>query len=100
MFGGRSRRHAKDNFSDTWRFDLGRRRWELINGPTNAHRYDAGAEHIAYHAKAASALLDGRWFLWGGEGIHGHVSDMWRFDFAAAAWSQVAPARDDDPRFW
>ena len=100
MFGGRSRRHAKDNFSDTWRFDLDRRQWEQIEGAAAEHRYDGGAPRIAYHAKAASAMLGERWFVWGGEGLHGHVSDMWYFDFTAAKWSQVAAARDDDPRFW
>ncbi len=100
MFGGRSRQNPKQNYNDTWRFDLTARRWEAVTPQRTPHRYDADAPHIGYHAKSSSVVLGDAWYLWGGEGRHGHVSDLWRFDFTRAVWEMVQPARADDPLFW
>lgn len=100
IFGGRSRRYPKLNFSDTWRFDISARRWELIEPQCDMHIYDETATNIGYHAKAASAVVEDQWYVWGGEGLHGHVSDFWHFDFAQRCWQMIQPARDDDPIFW
>lgn len=100
LFGGRSRRHAKRNFNDTWRFDLASCRWQLVMAPANLDGYSAASRHVGYHAKSAYAVIDDSWYLWGGEGLHGHVSDMWVFRFRRGTWSLVYPARPDDPHFW
>jgi len=100
IFGGRSRRYPKMNFNDTWRFDLKDRRWEQIFPQTSNHDYGESAKSIGYHAKSASCILDGTWYLWGGEGLHGHVSDFWRFDFKDRTWHMIYPSRRDDPLFW
>lgn len=100
LFGGRSRRDAKRNFNDTWRFDLSSRRWECVIDPADLDGYGPSSAHIGYHAKSAHAVVNDRWYLLGGEGLHGHVSDLWQFDFATAQWSLLSPARPDDPRFW
>lgn len=100
LFGGRSRAHPKLNFNDLWRFDLAQGRWHLIHGNREPHRYDAHADFPAYHAKAATAVVGTHWYLWGGEGAHGHVSDFWRFDLSRRVWELVQPARPDDPQFW
>lgn len=100
IFGGRSRRFPKLNFNDTWRFDLQKRRWECISPSNDEHRYDITAGKIGYHAKSSSAIIDGRWYVWGGEGLHGHVSDFWYFNFSSLEWQMLQPARVDDPVFW
>lgn len=100
IFGGRSRRYPKRNFNDTWRFDLQSHSWELIQTQEDIHEYAASAHRIGYHAKSANVVSMGIWYLWGGEGLHGHVSDFWRFDFASCQWQMIQPARDDDPKFW
>jgi len=100
IFGGRSRLDPKTGFSDTWRFDVAERRWELVHGQAAEHSYDPGARHIAYHAKSASATIGAKWFLWGGEGLRGHVSDLWCFDLERGEWRMLQPARPDDPSFW
>jgi hypothetical protein len=100
VFGGRSRVRPKDGFNDTWRFDLAASRWERIGSSGPPHRYDAGAPHIAYHAKSSSARIGAAWYLWGGEGLHGHVSDLWRFDLDRCEWTMLMPGRADDPVLW
>lgn len=100
IFGGRSRRYPKLNFNDTWRFDILKRKWELVTPQSEVHRYDITAPHIGYHAKSASAFIEDQWYLWGGEGLRGHVSDFWRFNFVHRTWQMIQPARDDDPKFW
>jgi hypothetical protein len=100
IFGGRSRRYPKLNFNDTWRFDLLARRWEQVQPQQDIHRYNASTPGIGYHAKSSNVAANGVWYLWGGEGLHGHVSDFWRFDFTSCEWQMLQPARDDDPRFW
>ena len=100
LFGGRSRRDPKQNYNDTWTFNLGSRRWELVEAQSALHRYDSDTERIGYHAKMAVSSVDNFWYIWGGEGYHGHVSDFWRFDLRARGWQMIQPARPDDPRFW
>ncbi|MBK7674986.1 MAG: hypothetical protein IPJ27_09580 [Candidatus Accumulibacter sp.] len=100
MFGGRSRRFPKVNFNDLWIFDLETHRWEMIFDNRTPHRYDKFAEFPAYHAKSSSAVIGDHWFLWGGEGLCGHVSDFWVFDFRTLTWRLLSEARPDDPLFW
>ena len=100
LFGGRSRRFPKHNYNDTWRFDLRTGQWALVDPQDLDHDYSAGARHIGYHAKAASAVVNGSWILWGGEGRRGHVSDLWKFDFQTKRWQMLQPARADDPVLW
>lgn len=100
LFGGRSRRHPKSNYNDLWAFDLDRRAWECLTPNRSPHRYDAGAPYPAYHAKASATTLDGYWYVWGGEGLRGHVSDFWRFAFSGQRWEQIQAGRHDDPVFW
>lgn len=84
LFGGRSKVNAKRNLSDTWIFD-GEWRQHFDQGP-------------AYHAKSAYASDGSVMWLYGGEGPHGHVSDLWRYD--SNGWRLMSPARDDDPILW
>lgn len=100
LFGGRSRRYPKLNFNDLWVFDLGQKKWRCLNENRTPHLYDASATFPAYHAKASAAIVDGYWYLWGGEGLSGHVSDFWRFSFDTSRWELLQVARDDDPIFW
>lgn len=100
LFGGRSRKNPKANYNDLWSFDIAARRWECLSPNRSPHRYDASAEYPGYHAKASAAAVGGHWYLWGGEGVHGHVSDFWRFSFADARWDLIQAARRDDPVLW
>lgn len=100
MFGGRSRRFPKLNFNDLWVYDLTASRWTQLSGNHEPHRYDAVADCPGYHAKASSAVAAGSWYIWGGEGVSGHVSDFWRFDFSRLTWQMIQAARPDDPKFW
>ena len=100
LFGGRSRRAAKLNFNDLWTFDLDSGAWECLYPNRAPHIYAADAGYPGYHAKSSAAVLDGDWFLWGGEGISGHVSDFWRFSFNHHRWTLLQAARPDDPTFW
>ena len=100
MFGGRSRKDPKANYNDLWCFDLGQEQWRCISPNRTPHRYDAAAAFPGYHAKSASAVIDRQWYVWGGEGLHGHVSDFWRFSFDTLEWQLLQAARPDDPRFW
>jgi len=100
LFGGRSRRFPKLNFNDLWMYDLISSRWTQISGNRAPHRYDARADYPGYHAKASSAVIGNHWYIWGGEGINGHVSDFWRYDFEILQWQMIQVARPDDPRFW
>jgi hypothetical protein len=100
LFGGRSRRYPKLNFNDTWRFDLAKRRWESVELQSDVHCYGSDAFGIGYHAKSSSAVVAESWYVWGGEGLHGHVSDFWRFDLNRCTWQMIQPSRDDDPKFW
>lgn len=100
LFGGRSRLSPKLNFNDLWEFDISTRKWSAIHGNSEPHRYDAGARYPGYHAKAATAVVGQYWYLFGGEGAHGHVSDLWRLDLNTNYWELVHPAREDDPVFW
>jgi N-acetylneuraminic acid mutarotase len=100
LFGGRSRKDAKLNFNDLWRFDLKQREWSRIHDNRPLHRYDAGANYPGYHAKSSVAVVGSGWYIWGGEGIQGHVSDFWRFDFESLEWQFIQAAREDDPVFW
>lgn len=100
LFGGRSRRNAKLGFNDLWVYDLAARRWRCISRNREPHRYDAGAEYPAYHAKSAYCRLGAHLYVWGGEGRHGHVSDFWRLDLGNLRWELLQAARPDDPAFW
>jgi hypothetical protein len=100
VFGGRSRRNPRANFNDLWSFDLATSRWDCLSPNRGPHRYDAMAEFPGYHAKSAHALVHDYWYLWGGEGLHGHVSDFWRMSLSTAEWELIQAARPDDPHFW
>jgi len=100
LFGGRSREHPKRNYNDLWTFDVSERTWTQHQENRAPHRYDETAEYPGYHAKSANAVVGTDWYVWGGEGRQGHVSDFWRFDLAAHEWQLVQPQRDDDPDFW
>jgi N-acetylneuraminic acid mutarotase len=100
MFGGRSRKNPKANYNDVWMFDLDSQAWHCVSANRTPHHYDAAAMFPGYHAKSASAVIDRRWYVWGGEGLHGHVSDFWRFSFDTLEWQLLQAARPDDPRFW
>lgn len=100
LFGGRSRRFPKVNFNDLWMFDLDAKVWSRLSDNRSPHRYDSAAEFPGYHAKSSSAIVGQHWYIWGGEGLHGHVSDFWRFDFQKLEWQLIQTARPDDPVFW
>lgn len=100
MFGGRSRRHAKLNFNDLWTFDLRGLRWREVVPCRQPHMYGEDSGFPGYHAKFTSAVIGDRWYIWGGEGLHGHVSDMWCLCLPTLHWELVHGARNDDPRFW
>ncbi len=100
LFGGRSRRHPKLNFNDLWVFELDQLRWRCLRANHDTHDYGPTARVPGYHAKASSAVVHDDWYIWGGEGLAGHVSDFWRFSLTRHAWELVQAARDDDPRFW
>jgi hypothetical protein len=100
VFGGRSRIHPKRNFNDLWAFDLAARIWRQVQENREPHRYDESAEFPGYHAKAATAVVGRDWYLWGGEGRRGHVSDFWTYSFADGRWRMLSAARSDDPCFW
>ena len=100
LFGGRSRRNPRANYNDVWRFDVRSSRWECVSPNRAPHVYDASAEFPGYHAKTANVAAGRHWYIWGGEGLHGHVSDFWRFSFSTGEWEFLQAARPDDPRFW
>lgn len=99
LFGGRSRKFPRNNFSDLWRFDIQTRQWHMITGHSSHSNY-RDADVPAYHAKSAYCS-DGRslWVL-GGEGASGHVSDFWRLDLSSLGWELIHGARPDDPVLW
>jgi hypothetical protein len=100
VFGGRSRRDPKANYNDLWAFDLATLRWDCLSPNRSVHDYSATAAAPAYHAKSAHAVVGDYWYLWGGEGRHGHVSDFWRLSLSTDRWQLIQAARPDDPQFW
>jgi hypothetical protein len=100
LFGGRSRKSPKINFNDLWRFDLRRQSWACIARQEDRHCYDETAARPGYHAKSAVAVCGEHWYIWGGEGRRGHVSDFWRYNMVDGTWEMLAPAREDDPVLW
>lgn len=100
LFGGRSRRYPKLNFNDLWRFSLIDRRWERISENARTYNYSESAHYPGYHAKSAIASIPPFFYLWGGEGVSGHVSDFWRFDMRNMKWQLIQAARHDDPILW
>lgn len=100
LFGGRSRRFPKLNFNDLWEFDLDSGEWTMRSGNRSPHCYDGTADYPGYHAKASSVRVGASWYLWGGEGLRGHVSDFWRLHLDSLEWELLGPARSDDPVFW
>ena len=100
LFGGRSRRYPKQNFNDLWRFDFTSCAWHQLSPHREPHCYQGSEGFPGYHAKSASTVVGTSWYIWGGEGLHGHVSDLWQFNFLAHEWRLVQPARADDPVFW
>jgi hypothetical protein len=100
LFGARSRKIPKSNFNDLWEFDLDTALWSRLSCDRLPHRYDSNTDFPGYHAKASSAVAGKYWYIWGGEGLHGHVSDFWRFDFEKLEWQLIQGARSDDPVFW
>ena len=100
LFGGRSRRFPKKNFNDLWMYDLSAAKWIELTGNRPPNYYDGRTDFPAYHAKVSSAVVGKYWYVWGGEGINGHVSDFWRFDLESHQWQLIQAARPDDPKFW
>jgi N-acetylneuraminic acid mutarotase len=100
VFGGRSRAHPKENHNDLWTLDIVTQSWRMRTPDREPHRYDAGARYPGYHAKSATAVIDGSLYLWAGEGLVGHVSDLWRLELSTLEWELLQSARDDDPRLW
>ena len=98
LFGGRSRRNPKANYSDLWRFDLANGVWNQLHPHGTID--DSGQVTPGYHAKSSVAVVGDQWYVWGGEGPHGHVSDFWRYSFTDRQWALICPQRDDDPIFW
>jgi len=98
LFGGRSRRNPKANYSDLWRFDLAERTWTELHGHGTTDVL--GRPTPGYHAKSSVAVVEDTWYLWGGEGPRGHVSDFWSYSFRDGRWTLISPPRDDDPIFW
>ncbi|MEQ9490391.1 MAG: kelch repeat-containing protein [Alphaproteobacteria bacterium] len=87
LFGGRSKLNSKRNFSDTWVYTQDTTSWRRL-----------AASAPGYHAKSAYASDGTSLMLFGGEGSHGHVSDLWRFD--GRNWMCLQPACEKDPAFW
>lgn len=100
LFGGRSREYPKRNYNDLWEFDLTTREWSQLEENRSPHRYDESATYPGYHSKSANAVVGKYWYIWGGEGRHGHVSDFWRFNLETHEWQFIQPQRQDDPIFW
>ena len=80
--------------------DISNKLWNQVQHSHGLQYYDTRAESPAYHAKSATAVVRQYWYIWGGEGLHGHVSDFWRLDFTKQEWELIQPARPDDPIFW
>lgn len=95
LFGGRSRGNPKLNFNDLWTFTLATGRWENIEPVRTPHRYDGSTPYPGYHAKSSTAVVEHSLYLWGGEGLHGHVSDLWTLDMHSMEWVMLLPARGD-----
>ena len=87
LFGGRSKLRPRDNYDDTWIFDLSEEKWRPFDGASPP-----------YHAKPACASDGSAMLMFGGEGRHGHVSDLWRFD--GSGWRQLEAPSADDPIQW
>ena len=99
LFGGRSRRFPKLNFNDLWMFDLTAGKWQCIHDNRAPHCYSEAAVFPGYHAKSSSAAIGDHWYIYGGEVIHEHVSDLWRFHLYSGHWEMLLAARNDDPDF-
>ncbi len=100
LFGGRSRRHPKLNYNDLWVFDLRKLSWKSLQKNRGPHTYTKEAVFPGYHAKSAAATVGSRWYILGGEGLTGHVSDFWVLDRDSLQWTLLQPARGDDPTLW
>jgi len=81
-------------FNDLWSFDLGAGKWEMLHD-----NRDAGPQYPATRGKSAAAVVDDYWYILGGGGRHGHLSDFWRYSFAQDEWQMISAARPDDPCF-
>lgn len=100
LFGGRSRKNPKANYNDLYEFDLNTKEWREIYQNTKDELYNDKAVYPAYHAKSSFCVVDNFMYIWGGEALHGHVSDFWRLNLDSYKWELLSPARDDDPLFW
>jgi hypothetical protein len=100
LFGGRSRKYPKLNYQDLWIFDLVEGKWIEVAGARGLRADDSSVDWPPYHAKLASALVEDYWYIWGGEGINGHVSDFWRLNLNKFQWQLIQAARNDDPLLW
>jgi N-acetylneuraminic acid mutarotase len=100
LFGGRSREHPVQKYNGLWTYGLANGEWSRIQATRTPHRYDETATYPGYHSKSATAVVGTDWYIWGGEGRHGHVSDLWRFNLETHEWQFVQPQRSDDPIFW
>jgi len=90
LFGGRTRTPPVRNYADLWLFEPRERRWICV----------AEAAAPGFHAKSAHAIAGRHLYLWAGEGLHGHVSDLWRLDLDTLDWERLAAGRADDPVLW
>jgi N-acetylneuraminic acid mutarotase len=100
LFGGRSRWHPKQNYSDLWIFDLRTKHWERVHDHSASESYSGSGTVPSYHAKSAVAVEADALYMFGGEGRRGHVSDFWRLDLQQLQWELLQVARSDDPILW
>lgn len=84
LFGGRSKTRPKLNFSDCWVFDGA---WSSWNG-----------SGPGYHAKPAYASDGSTLWMFGGEGPHGHLGDLWQFD--RNGWTMRHESPERAPVLW
>ena len=85
LFGGRSKRRPKENYSDTWKFDG---TWQRLDFPLHS-------ASPSYHAKTGYGSDGKGLFLFGGEGSHGHLNDLWKF--TQGSWQELVKSDTDAP---
>ena len=83
LFGGRSKRRPKQNYSDTWKFDG---TWQRLDLPLDT-------ASPSYHAKTGYGSDGTGLFLFGGEGPHGHLNDLWKY--TQGSWQELVKSDTD-----